>query len=1152
MNPLQSILAKYCLEIRKGLLLLSMPTGFGKTYNVLEFIYQNYQQFKEDNRKIIFLTNLKKNLPHEDLKQRFVQDDQEKEYDNHVLFIDSNFDCIINNLLSVQNEINDNYKNSKNYGKLIENIKIFKNLPNIESDYRKFIKKEIEKYESQFRKSIQKSLENIKPKQDRIKAIKNDPEYQWIGKLYPAVFTDEKTVLFMSIDKFCLKNSTLVEPSYFCYKQLAKNALIFMDEFDSTKSAILNQIISEKVSKKKDLINLFLNIHNHLQNTEFPTFLLKESQRRKKISNQNNKIILLSQIVEELRKKSQKIFEDFSLQYNYKYQSNNEEKPKRNFLFYDYQTHHVLDRSSNLIICKDEENKINQIKTVEYKDFNKYKQDRLSTLTGRMIGFINYFQRGISFLAENYQNLKKEEENIIFSLESAISTVLSNFKLEPETIKFLSDNIQQNYQSFQNEEDKSINQLKSFYEIGFKYYDVVDDDNHDLNSKIYFYNYNRTPEIILEEVCKKAMVIGISATAHMDTNIGNYDLDYLRNSLKNSFYYLSEDEINQLRNEYEKITKGYDKVTIKTKFTDTEESEDEALETLIKIVDDETCANNLLNKCEKKYIFCRYVRMIEAWHYFNKNEDCRAFICFLNKLPKFQDKKLDLDILHEYFCYANNIDYNNPNQRNDINLIKDIILVVNSNNFDDKFKEFKDKLQQGKRVFIISTYQTLGAGVNLQYPISNDYQTIKINDFESREEMDINGVYLEKPTNLLTPLNSDDVKDEDFIKHLFQLEFLRENSALSVQQFKNKLDKAFHYYIGDKGFKGKEKIDLYQSTAYIKYVNKVIIQALGRICRTNIKAPVIHILAHKSLKKYLDGDILPVEIIPVKEYQELTKHCIKFDQKNMLNKQKLEAKIKAENISNQSWCYIQSRLNGIWNDNYIEDWQSLREQVLRQPTIISQENFDQKWRYIYVKLPESKNYYRFTQTGDYQNVEIFFEKSEGDYEVSEKASRLPKLMKIAGLKQHFIDNNWATEFPQSELIITPPVFNNIYRGALGEVSGKYILENYLNDINLLPLEEKEYERFDFKTQNGIYIDFKFWGGSFDKDEETELNKIRAKMNQINAEKVIIINILAHDNKTAFKPTISDDDKIIRIPFLCQNNQVNPRVLQYISDKINKI
>lgn len=141
-----------------------------------------------------------------------------------------------------------------------------------------------------------------------------------------------------------------------------------------------------------------------------------------------------------------------------------------------------------------------------------------------------------------------------------------------KTIELLTNKILENRYSFTKEKASKINnQLQSFYEVGFKYHDIVDNDNHDLTSKIYLYSFDRTPESILTQICQRGMVIGISATAHIDTNIGNYDIKYLKQYLKDSFYSLSQDEINQLKTEYQEIIKGYEKIQIKSKFIGTKD-----------------------------------------------------------------------------------------------------------------------------------------------------------------------------------------------------------------------------------------------------------------------------------------------------------------------------------------------------------------------------------------------------------------------------------------------------------------------------------------------------------------------------------------------------------------------------------------------------
>ena len=54
-----------------GLFLLDMPTGYGKTYNVIKYIYDSSLDPKNKGRKIFFITTMKKNLPIKELKTLF-------------------------------------------------------------------------------------------------------------------------------------------------------------------------------------------------------------------------------------------------------------------------------------------------------------------------------------------------------------------------------------------------------------------------------------------------------------------------------------------------------------------------------------------------------------------------------------------------------------------------------------------------------------------------------------------------------------------------------------------------------------------------------------------------------------------------------------------------------------------------------------------------------------------------------------------------------------------------------------------------------------------------------------------------------------------------------------------------------------------------
>ena len=68
----------YCDDQQKknGLFLIDMPTGFGKTHSVLDYIYEIATDDTRADQKVFFITTLKKNLPKDDLFKRFVRTGQ--------------------------------------------------------------------------------------------------------------------------------------------------------------------------------------------------------------------------------------------------------------------------------------------------------------------------------------------------------------------------------------------------------------------------------------------------------------------------------------------------------------------------------------------------------------------------------------------------------------------------------------------------------------------------------------------------------------------------------------------------------------------------------------------------------------------------------------------------------------------------------------------------------------------------------------------------------------------------------------------------------------------------------------------------------------------------------------------------------------------
>ena len=127
----------------------------------------------------------------------------------------------------------------------------------------------------------------------------------------------------------------------------------------------------------------------------------------------------------------------------------------------------------------------------------------------------------------------------------------------------------------------------------------------------------------------------------------------------------------------------------------------------------------------------------------------------------------------------------------------------------------------------------------------------------------------------------------------------------------------------------------------------------------------------------------------------------------------------------------------------------------------------------------------------------------------ESGTRLDRLMCWDALREYFVSCGYAVSFQPNDYIMSPPIWNNIYKGALGEVTGKYWFKQALG-IELEDLTDPaEFELFDFKIPNtSVYVDFKNWDETSDMDWDETTDKIQRKAEKCGCQCVIIANVLA--------------------------------------------
>ena len=269
-----------------GLFLLDPPTGFGKTTSVLEIIkdFLSGASLYSKVKKIFFVTNLKTNLPVSSLLDEL--SDEEKQ---QCFLAKATIDYILERFPKA-NINKTEITSSKEYKNLKKDVDsywaIHESLSKDESNYRlrdslSSLKEKISlDTEHKFRDFIKNNYITNKSIADKNKFINDNG---WLRYLYPICDLDKYKVIFLTTQKFISPIDTFRRLPFYAYNdEITKDAIVFIDEFDSTKDTLLKQIVKDGLKNKTDLISLFLDLHFALDNIVLPKGLLRTSEYHKK------------------------------------------------------------------------------------------------------------------------------------------------------------------------------------------------------------------------------------------------------------------------------------------------------------------------------------------------------------------------------------------------------------------------------------------------------------------------------------------------------------------------------------------------------------------------------------------------------------------------------------------------------------------------------------------------------------------------------------------------------------------------------------------------------------------------------------------------------------------------------------------------------
>ena len=1174
-------------KAEKGLFLVQLPTGTGKSYSIKE-AFREYASDVKGTRKIIYLTSLKKNIAADEFRDTF---GGQGNYENQVLYIRSNMEEVLEKLPDM--EIPSKYRTPQ-YEALMKLIRAYdfaieqkerKGKVFITQDYINMLENDLRKAEHDFRRGIAKALDREfagksgRGKKKELKKIKLDAihtrkDLKWIGELYPAVFTDEYKILLMSVSKFMKKNSTLVEPSYdFLSSDLIKDAVIFIDEFDETKDTVLQCLVEPALAIGEEYLSLFLDVERGISKEKM------SSQMRQACEMAGKKEY------EKLLEKSAHILEEHMAGLSFKLDSRSVTKTQ-NFLFKDV-TYHSFSMDGRHYIRAEADTAENRVKIyLESRDeYNKRvrefyeklekigykeKKPKLISVYGMLRDIDMFFMQFNTFLfkwAESYAeavNRSRGPSDIMMTINNARSSILRTMTDSRTGQDLIVGHIP--VKRSEHEKEDIIPDL-SFYNKGFQLFDLVDDDEHNESTYLRLFKLGDTPEKILAYLARNAAVFGVSATAELPSVIGNYDLDYLKDVLGPDFHttpaWLVEKYRETLSQKWEPYEDG--RITVEAEVVSVELPEEGLSGRLRGFYSKESSVRKAAalirdvvensGDDDTDYNEARYCNIAYAMRRFAASS-LKSMLHLEMSYPDDRKWAMDRQVIEELYSIAKRDCGAGENSSS---------LFIFHDDYDKAKKDLLERLSAGEKIYVMSSYKTIGAGQNLQYKVPDTDGLIDIypegKERDRRnEEKDFDALYLGNVTNSTVNLNSGEpLTITDVVMKFVQLEELLEHAEMDRKSVYPLMKKTLNRYSAGRDDRKEYIPDRTYSTESVRLLaNRTVIQAVGRMCRAHWKSPHIHIfidgnLACRLLPSELDRHIMSPELRAVRE-------AIDRDWTIPLERMQFEIINRAENIAFKSLQIIRAKLAQGWDDETMSFWGLLRDLVMRLPTA-SQEEWENNIliRNLYITAGDERSTYQYIQVSDYSTVVINLFKTVSQFQkenaeilgnggflmdMSDAAAHLDTVLKYPGMKAFFENSGFASSFEKNLYMMSPVIFNNIYKGALGEYAGRFIMENELG-IELRPITDpSKFEFFDFELSPDVYVDFKNWKFSYQVEREQVYEQIRKKLDEIGGKKVYVINIT---NERDAEPVRTVSGRIIEVCGLIdENGNVLKKVMEYLA------
>lgn len=682
----------------------------------------------------------------------------------------------------------------------------------------------------------------------------------------------------------------------------------------------------------------------------------------------------------------------------------------------------------------------------------------------------------------------------------------------------------------------------SIYSNGSTLYKFADAPSHQFHTAMCLYDLSMTPELWLVSAAQSTNVIGMSATALCDSAL-NFSFGYLAEKLGGIDYgseaarasLVGASEANR-----ERAKAAYDV----------------RVDIIGDVIDD-------VNRLEKKDFWLSWAATVGA-----SKEEMKAAWAVGEDHPTMENYKLQrwanaawaVKAFWESGARAGVAFVPQATGPVTKQYLKELcekwgvpdeaVKDIYSAGWDEGFLKVRAELAEGKRRIVVTTYQTAAEGKNLTYPIPDGAEDmVRLYD-NDRKERDFDFLYFDKPTNVLI---SSAKCDAEKLKGAYEQERLAERGEISMQERFTRIKRL----LSGKEGETKEKIPNIPINKLRSLSNgtaALVNQGAGRISRTPNKSKKVTILLNGALARTMSANAFEGQPVG-NEFDCICKRLSGWKAENEDRRTDSEPDdsgfkmaMTADMIRLCLDAFSYDRGGAKFNmdaEKAVRTWDAIRNWVLAHPTP-SDLDFEENraMSRFYVRVAPGSGALRYQEKDDFKRCKLLkpgeqAEKGWRAGEVSAGAARLGSLTRNSVVRSHMESHGYATEWDMdSPWRMTPILFQNIYKGALGEAAGEALFDWLSGQtgedmaLDRMETDPARFEIFDFELRpgSGIYVDMKHWKADVPKKGEEGVEKALWKLgeNGVGGRMAVYINAIGSKG-AGWVPATRGDGKVVTIP-----------------------